>query len=143
MSVDLTLIAKSLALRLRDMRAVLERYDSFVFRPPRTEVVATGWSDDEAAQVSKAVVLRALRTATDPALWRILELLDADDATTAALAARVGCPRLVAWDQVNELLQVGLVNRDIETDRVGLTAAGAGVVEMVHALTAAVEEVHP
>lgn len=131
MSVDLELIGTGLGARLRALAAALDRLDSFAFRPERAEPDPGALTGEEADGVALALVLRALRIAFDPSGWRILTLVADGDATTAQIATALAAPRMVAWEQVNDLLQVGLVSRELDGDRVGITEAGSGLVDVV------------
>ena len=139
-AIDPELIGRGLAQRLHQLMAAFERYDSFVFRPGASAGATAGATvllADEAGPAAKALVLRALRCCGDTACWQVMERLAVADATTGELAVLLGCPRLIAWEQVNELVQAGLAARDLDGDRVGLTSAGRGMAELVEALTEA------
>jgi hypothetical protein len=47
-----------------------------------------------------------------------------------------GLGRLVLSERLNDLVQVGLATRLIDTDHAQITAAGAGIVRLVEALIA-------
>ncbi|TNC25822.1 helix-turn-helix domain-containing protein [Amycolatopsis alkalitolerans] len=126
---DPELTGKGLGVRLAALRTALERYDGFAFRPGQAE--STAPDDSAVADAALAFVVRALRTACDPVGWRILARLAAETTTTAELAAELSSPRIVAWEQVNDLVQVGLVSRELDGDQVRLTEAGHGIVELV------------
>ena len=136
MMIDPELIGRGLARRLQQLMAAFERYDSFVFRPGApAEAIAS--LADEARPAAQALVLRALRCCGDNSSWQIMERLASGDATSGELSVLLRCPRLTAWEQVNELVQAGLAARELDGDRVGLTPAGQGMVELVGALTEA------
>lgn len=140
MTVDLALVGKGLGLRLRELAAALERYDGFAFRPGQGEVVADALDDEQAKAAALTLVLRALRAGCDAVGWRVLSRVAEGDTTTSEIAELLSCPRIVAWEQVNELLQVGLVGRDLDGDRIGITEAGRGVVDVVSQLADAASE---
>ncbi|NKQ54378.1 hypothetical protein HFP15_15945 [Amycolatopsis sp. K13G38] len=131
---DPELTGKGLGVRLAALRVALERYDGFAFRPGGDEPVAR---DDPVGDAALAFVLRALRAASDPDGWRVLARLAGDAATTAELAGELSCPRIVAWERVNELVQVGLANRELDGDLAQLTEAGRGIVELVELMAQA------
>lgn len=133
---NVTAVGNGLGRRLRDVAALLERYDSFVFRPG-SPGAAPALPDEDVTPAARALVLRALRVATDPTGWRVLDLLRSGDMRTPDVAAALGVPRIAAWDQLDQLVQVGLVTRDLDGDRVGVTATGCAFIEIVEALTAA------
>ena len=131
----LEVIGAGLGARLRQVHAALERQDAFVFTsrfPPPPPAPPAG---DE-REAARALVLRALRAAADPRGWQVMERLASGDASTGDLAAATRCPRVVAWEQVNDLVQAGLVARAPDRDVVGLTAAGRGLAAMIEALAA-------
>jgi hypothetical protein len=134
-TIDPDVIGRGIGARLRQLGAALRRYDAFVFRPGVDAGPAAPPEDGQPA-AARAQVLRALRACADASGWQILARLAGGDATSGELGTLLRCPRLTAWDQVNELVQAGLAARDLETDAVGLTAAGRGMVDLVEALTA-------
>lgn len=142
MSVDLHLVAKGLGARLADLHAALERYDGFAFRPDSAagEPAVDDAPGTDAQADARALVLRALRVVSDPASWALLARLRSGDTTTAALGRLVGEPRLATWERVNDLVQTGLAARSLDGDRVGLTAAGEGLVDLVEELARAITE---
>lgn len=137
MSVDPELVGKGLGARLAALATALERYDAFAFRPGEHSAPPGGPGDQDADEAALALVLRAVRAASDPQGWQVLDLLARGDATTAQVAAVLATPRVVAWEQVNDLVQVGLVGRELDGDRLGLTEAGMGVVELIRELAVA------
>ncbi|MGH9002071.1 MAG: ArsR/SmtB family transcription factor [Acidimicrobiia bacterium] len=74
---------------------------------------------------------RVFAALADPTRRDIVARLSTDDATVGELADRAGVSRLVAWERINDLVQVGLVARALEGDRAGLTGAGRLLVELV------------
>jgi hypothetical protein len=135
MDVDLELIGKALGARRAALAAALERLDSFAFQPAGD--LRTGAAVDEHDEVTRALVLRALRAAFDPNGWRVLTLLADSDSTTMQIATALGTPRIVAWEQVNDLVQAGLAGRELDGDRVAITDAGRGLAALVGRLTEA------
>ncbi|MDQ3945360.1 MAG: hypothetical protein M3357_09470 [Actinomycetota bacterium] len=130
MAADPSLLGKALGSRLRDLEAAVERFGSYSFAPgepaPPAALVA-----GEMAPAAREIVLRALRVAGDPAAYAWLQRLSGGDATLAELADLAGVSRLVAWERINDLVQVGLVARDLDGDRAGLTGAGRVLVDLV------------
>jgi hypothetical protein len=96
------------------------------------------------AEDCRALVMRALHVATAPATGLMLRTLADGAVPSADLATGAGRPRLAAWEEVSDLVQNGLAERDVERDLVRPTAAGRAVVELVDAITAsALEEARP
>jgi len=134
----LTAAGDALGARLRQLSAALARHDAFVFghevpsSPP-----ATADPGDDNLTAATALVLRALRCASDATGWRVMERLAGRHLlTTTELAGALGCPRLVAWEQVNDLVQAGLAVRALDGDGVSLTPAGRGLTALVKTLAA-------
>jgi hypothetical protein len=77
---------------------------------------------------------RTLAAAGEPGTIELLERLSGGDRPIAELAGRWeagGGGRLASVDWIGGLASAGLVGRDLETDRVGLTDLGAAVLALV------------
>jgi len=130
MAQGLTDLSSALALRLRDIARLLDRLD-------RLESGTGEWlaSQGEGAlrEAATDMTLRALRAAADPTNFAILTFLSAHtSAPMAELEAATGFGRLALAERVNDLVQVGLAGRNIDTDHVQGTAAGAALVGLIH-----------
>jgi hypothetical protein len=130
MAQGLTDLSSALALRLRDIARLLDRLD-------RLESGTGEWlaSQGEGAlrEAATDMTLRALRAAADPANFAILAFLSAHtSAPIAELETATGFGRLALAERVNDLVQVGLAGRNIDTDHVQGTAAGAALVGLIH-----------
>lgn len=136
---DPGVVGKVLAARLHDLAAVLERQDSFVVRPGLGGESDGRAGPQDSAVLARDLVLRMLSVAASPAGSALLRELAVQDSTTSALAARLGRPRLTVWEQVNDLVQVGLAAHASGEDRVGLTPAGSAMTELVEDLVRATE----
>lgn len=138
MELNPEMIGTDIGRRLHTLAVTLRRYDGFVFR---SSEAATSAADqlpaDDAPVAAAGLVRRALRVACDPEGWKVLVRLREGEATTVELGAELACPRIVAWEQVNDLLQAGLVGRDLDGDRVMITPAGEGILELVEEIAAA------
>ncbi|MGH8992117.1 MAG: hypothetical protein ACRDZ7_11455 [Acidimicrobiia bacterium] len=130
MSADPSLLGKALGPRLRDLEAAMERYGAYSFAPDQPAPPAALVAGD-VTPAAREIVLRALRAAGDPAAYAWMVRLAGGDAAVGELADRAGVSRLVAWERINDLVQVGLVARALEGDRAGLTGAGRLLVELV------------
>lgn len=139
MSTDLAPVGASLAGRLRDIAAAVHRHDGFLLRP---DEAATDVPSPEAVTpvVAREFVLRMLCVAASPRGSDLLRELAGHEMSTAQLASRLGHSRLAVWEQVNDLVQVGLVGRDGLDDRVGLTAAGSCMADLFDDLAQSVVE---
>lgn len=131
-SAAVAVLGSGLGGRLRELTLALRRHDAFVFRtagdpePPPP--------DEESSGAARDLVLRALGILADPDSYRMLHRLGAGDTTSAELSRLAGQSRLVGWERVNDLVQVGLVGRQLDGDRVGLTAAGQAALVLVEEL---------
>jgi hypothetical protein len=136
---DPAILGKALGARLAEIRAAMDRYDAFAFRPgeePRGDGSPAG-ADDTAA---RDFVLTALRVASDPLSYALLRRMAAGDTTLADLGATAGLPRLAVWERLSTLVAAGLARRSLEADSAGLTPAGAILVALVEEATAAATE---
>jgi len=143
---DVEMVGKILAGRLQDLTAVLERHDAFVVRPEEggRSAAETPQGSGDLAAVARDMVLRMLSVAASPDGSALLRELADRDHTSAELATRFGRPRLTVWEQVNDLVQVGLAAREYGEDRVGLTQAGLTVAELIeHLVLATTGELTP
>jgi len=126
-------LASALALRLRDIARMLDRLD-------RLESGTGVWleaQDGEAlAEAAREMTLRALRVAADPTNFAVLTYLAAHStAPMAELESASGLGRLALAECISDLVQVGLAGRNIDTDQVQGTAAGAALVELIHSIS--------
>lgn len=123
-------IARGLARRMAQVRKAEKHLAAFAWREGATE--AEGAGQEAEPDPGTAWVLRVLRTASEGDNHRMLRAIPrAGDGTVSALAMALGCGRTDAVDRVSGLAQAGLVGRDLETDRVGLTELGQGVLDLV------------
>ena len=132
-------LADGVASRLGELEAALQRYASFAFEPGGDAPPGPPEGEDAGAS-ARELVLRALRTVSDPLNYRILERLAAGDASLEELAGLAGLPRLAAWERVNDLVQVGLAARSLRGDGAGATAAGRVLYEWVEEVSLAAAE---
>jgi hypothetical protein len=128
-------LSSALAMRLRDIARMIDRLD-------RLESGTGEWlaAQDESALRGAAtdMTLRALRAAADPTNFAILEFLAShSSAPVAELEQAVGLGRLALAERMNDLVQVGLAGRNIDTDHVQGTAAGAALVGLIHSISEA------
>lgn len=129
-------IAGGLAGRLRSLVMALDRLD-------RLESGSGTWlakfKTEELPEAATELTLRALRASTDPTNFAILKALATEDSRSLVqLIDTTGLGRLNLAERLNDLVQVGLAVRLIETDHAQLTAAGASLVRLVEALVAEV-----
>ena len=125
-------LSSALALRLRDLARMADRLD-------RLESGTGEWlklqrAEDWSAAATE-MTLRALRVAAEPTNFAILSFLSTrTTAPPVELEQAVGLGRLAVTQRVNDLIQVGLAARNIDTDQVQGTAAGAALVEWINGI---------
>jgi hypothetical protein len=135
MAQGLNDLSLALALRLRDLARMLDRLD-------RLESGTGEWlasqQNGELRAAAMEMTLRALRAAADPTNFALLAFLSAHtSAPVAELEKASGLGRLALIERVNDLVQVGLAGRNIDTDQVQGTAAGAALVGLINSLSEA------
>lgn len=138
MAQGLNDLSHALALRLRDLARMQDRLD-------RLESGTGTWlasqEDSDWASAAEAMTLRALRAAADPANFALLEHLAAQAAAPMRELERVtGLGRLALSERVNDLVQVGLAMRNIDTDHVQATPGGAALVRLIRRIGEATAE---
>ena len=129
-------VAAGLASRLRALVAALDRLD-------RLEAGSGAWlagfAETELHGAATELSLRALRTVADPANFALLQTMAGDDSQPLSqLIDATGLGRLALSERLNDLVQVGLATRLIDTDRAQITGAGASLIRLIDALIAEV-----
>ena len=126
-------VAGGLAGRLRSLITALDRLD-------RLESGSGTWlakfKAEELPEAATELILRALRASADPTNFAILQALATEDSRSLTqLIDITGLGRLSLSERLNDLVQVGLAIRLIDTDYAQITAAGASLVRLVEALS--------
>ncbi len=123
-------VAGGLTGRLRSLVIALDRLDRL---ESGSGEWLSGFAEAELAEAATALTLRAFQTSADPANFVILTALAADDSQAIGhLIESTGIGRLVLSEHLNDLVQVGLATRLIDTDHAQITAAGASLVHLVN-----------
>ncbi|MFQ5707742.1 MAG: winged helix-turn-helix domain-containing protein [bacterium] len=133
-------IALDLWHRFRAIALVLDQADRFVGMSPAGEA-AQGegrWlqsvveKPEELRQVAEDLVLRAFALALQPANFSILQQLQNQASVSLAeLVQACGLSRLSVSERVNDLIQVGLATKDVQTGQVQATKAAERVVALL------------
>ncbi|MEK7278142.1 MAG: hypothetical protein AAB427_12395 [Chloroflexota bacterium] len=135
MAQGLTDLTSTLAMRLRDLARLADRLD-------RLESGTGQWlssqNDGDWSAAATDISLRALRAAADPINFSILAFLSTQASVPfAELEKAAGLGRLALTERVNDLAQVGLAARNIDTDQVQGTAGGAALVGLINSISEA------
>ncbi len=129
MAQGLNDLSFALAMRLRDIARLLDRLD-------RLESGTGGWLASQAEadwnRAAADMTLRALRAAADPTSFALLSFLAVRAAAPVReLEEATGLGRVALSERLNDLVQVGLAARNIDTDQVQITAGGAALVALI------------
>lgn len=133
--MDPVIVGAGVRRRLADVSAVIERQAAFVFNPEG------GPESSRPVQrpAARDFVLRTLGAAADTLNYQLLTELHTGDAGLVELCERFCLAETAAWERVNDLVQAGLVARDSDHGRIGLTATGIELVRFVEAAAEAAE----
>ncbi len=135
MPQGLTDLSSALAMRLRTLARLADRLD-------RLESGTGQWlssqKGDDWNAAATDMTLRALRAAADPINFSILAFISTQPSVPfAELEKAVGLGRLALTERVNDLVQVGLAGRNIDTDHVQGAAGGAALVRLINSISEA------
>lgn len=125
------LMANGLWPRFRLIALAIDREDRFVAGPEEggAETVAPGPDVERAAE---ELVLRSLRVGTETVNLSIVRELSKEVTTSFSdLLDATGLDRLTLGERVNDLIQVGLAAKDVETRSVSGTPAAAGLLSFI------------
>jgi len=129
-------VAAGLASRLRALVAALDRLDRL---ESGSGTWLAGFAETELSSAATELSLRALRTVADPANFAVLQALAGDASHPLSHVIDItGLGRLVLSERLNDLVQVGLATRLIDTDHAQITGAGASLIRLIDALIAEV-----
>ncbi|NOX62386.1 MAG: hypothetical protein GXP42_10665 [Chloroflexi bacterium] len=131
-------IAAGVAGRLRLLTISIDRLD-------RLESGSGQWLSNfahaELPEAAQELTLRALRTATEPTNFALLRALSAAESRSLGqLMEAVGLGRLTLTERLNDLIQVGLASRNIDTDHAQISSAGLALTRWLEGLISAVAQ---
>lgn len=132
-------LARGLAARLRDAVAAADRIATFAFETAPAEPVPSQLADGEEAATAYDFVLRVLRAAGEPLNVRILARARAageEGERLAVVADGLGLTRMALIERANDLIQLGLLGRDVQADRLRISPAGAALLDTIAELEA-------
>jgi len=129
-------VAAGLTSRLSALVAALDRLDRL---ESGSGTWLAGFVDSELPGAATELSLRALRTVADPGNFALLQALASDASQPLShVIDTTGMGRLVLSERLNDLVQVGLASRLIDTDHAQITGAGASFIRLIDALIAEV-----
>jgi DNA-binding HxlR family transcriptional regulator len=131
-------IADGLASRMRNLALSIDRLN-------RLESGSGDWLSEfnkgELADSAMAMTLRAMSTVSDSVNFSLLSLLASTESFSMRdLIQKSGIARLMLSERLNDLVQVGLAARLIDTDHVQITAAGADMAALINELAGNVSQ---
>lgn len=131
-------IAHELALRFRILARALDRLDRL-----EEERDFAGWlrrlaaDQDVLTKLSTTLVLHALQAAVEETPYRLLRLLDTDEAVSlATLCERSGLDRASLYLWLGRLVHAGLVTMELEAESVRSTPLGRVLISWLTAVIA-------
>jgi hypothetical protein len=128
-------IALGLARRISEIQKAEDQLAAFTWEGRGAEESGAGQADD-----SRLLLLRALHVASESGMYDLLNRLVQDgDRVLKELVDLLALPRMVVVDRVSALSQAGLASREFESDRVGATQLGRGIVAMLETVSGLVE----
>lgn len=134
-------IADGLSGRLRSLVMAQDRLDRLESGSGQWR---SGFVSDELDESAEFLTLRVMHTTSDPLNFTILQsLATADSLPIPTLMSESGVGRLVLSERLNDLVQVGLVTRLIDTDHAQITVAGASIVDLVNQIASQIQETFP
>jgi hypothetical protein len=75
-------------------------------------------------EAERDFVLRTFRVLGDPLSYKLLAACISKGYSSHELAGHVQLPEVAVWERVNDLIQLGLVQREVDRDKVTATPAG-------------------
>lgn len=127
-------ILRGLTARTRNLLRALDRQD----RLETASEFADWLSQQETpalADASREIFLRALGSLSDPINFRLLQSLDPlSAASLSELMGASGLGRVAVSERLNDMVQVGLVSRELIDDQIRSTDLAIGLVTWVEQL---------
>ena len=131
-----TLVA-GLVDRVRNLLLALDRQDRL-----ETAGAFVGWLEEQKPEdlgaAAREMLLRAMRRAGDPLSYSLLRRLSSlagsdelEGLSLDRLMEATGLGRVAVSERVYDLVQVGLLSRELTSDQVRLTPLGAAAVKLV------------
>jgi hypothetical protein len=125
-------IARGLARRIAEIQKSEEQLAAFTWEGRDDVEDLSG----EATGDSQLLLLRALHVASESGMYELLSRLAHEgDVRLPALVKAMDLPRMAVIDRISALSQAGLASRELESNRVGATQLGRGIVSMLDTVT--------
>lgn len=119
--------------RLRSLVGTIDRLDRL---ESGTGEWLASFAESELENAAHEMTLRTFRTGSDTVNFTILKALTADQSVTIPdLLKETGLQRLVLTERLNDLVQVGLATRLIDTDYAQVTDAGLNFVQLIESIS--------
>jgi len=127
-------ILEGLTARTRNLLRALDRRDRL-----ETATHFADWlsrqGSDELAAAAQEMLLRTLGSLSDPINFRLLKLLDPHSAASLPdLMDATGLERVAVSERLNDMVQTGLVSRELIDDQIRCTDLATGLVTWVEGL---------
>ena len=142
-------IALDLWHRFRAMALAIDQAQRFVALPSEGETINEKelWLShlpehpEEIEEIANDLVLRAFRAALEPTNYLILQTLKHDTSISISDLMKVTEWNLMSVsERVNDLIQVGLAVKDVQTGQVQATRAGQGLMEWMQEMQNALKK---
>ena len=126
-------MAEGLWQRFRLIALVIDREDRFVAGPEEGEpTIDVPKHDHDMERAAEELVMRSMRVGTETVNLSILRELSKEVTTSVSdLMGVTGLDRLTLGERVNDLIQVGLAAKDVETRSVSGTPAATGLLSLI------------
>jgi hypothetical protein len=125
-TVDLGALAAACVDRCRAITGAIRRLDALE-TGSRTPAGSVRPGPDD----RRDLMLRMLRTGGNPSCYAVLRTASSGSQSRDGLATATSFGPVAMWETIGDLVQVGLLTHDAETDRVTLTAAGLAMLDLV------------
>ena len=131
-------LAEALWQRFKELVLVRQRLEDFVFHPEAESVEkvhgqleSLSRDQEQLRLIARELTLRAFRVAVEADNFKILLLLKEERSVSMIrLSELTGLPELVLGEKVNDLVQIGVASRSLETNEVRATPLADSLMEL-------------
>ncbi len=125
--------SRAIRVRLDQIEAVRRRTEGLA-GPRGCAGTSRSPSQPHHAAAERDLVVRTLRVLGDPMAFQLLAGCVDSGRSVEELVDETSLPAVAIWERVNDLVQVALLERHVDTGRVGATLAGQAVHQMVESV---------